>query len=290
MSLNTKLTSGEFVVLAEMETPRGVDIAELVANAQRLKGRIDAVVIPDMDYGAMRMSALAGAALMQQQGFEAVMHVYGRDRNQMALQGDLLGAHVLGVRNVVVVCGEPINQCDHRKAKPVDDLDELSILQMIRSLNQGVDLAGFELKGPPAFTAGCTLPACADEKAFETALGQVRQKVAAGAGYVVMAPMFDPAQAVSRANRAKELGVPVIATVLLLKSVGMARYMAVNEPGAAISEAMIARIRKAHDREEECLRLAAEILSGLKDVVAGVKLQALGWEHRLPAVLDLAGM
>lgn len=290
MSLNTKLTSGEFVVLAEMEPPRGVDISDLVANAQRLKGRIDAVVIPDMDYGAMRMSALAGAALMQQQGFESVMHVYGRDRNQMALQGDLLGAYVLGVRNVVVVCGEPISQCDHRKAKPVDDLDELSILQMIRGLNQGLDLAGFELKGSPAFTAGCTLPTCADEKAFAAALGQARKKVAAGAGYVVMAPMFDLEQALSHVDRIKELGVPVIPTVLILKSVGMARYIAVNEPGATISEAMIARIRKAHDREEECLRMAAEILSGFKGAAGGVKLQALGWEHRLPAVLNAAGM
>ena len=290
MNLKKKLTSGEFVVLAEMETPRGVDISELVTCAQRLKGRVDAVVIPDMDYGAMRLSEMAGAALMQQQGLESIIHVYGRDRNQMALQGDLLGAYVLGIRSLIVVQGEEISHCDHRKAKAVDDLDELAILEMIRCLQQGLDLSGFELKGTPMFTTGCTLPACADEKAFDAALEQTRKKVAAGAEYVITAPIFDLDHAVSCLNRAKDLGVPVIPTVLLLKSVGMARYIAVNESGAKISEALIARIRKAHDREEECLRIAAESLSSFKGTARGVKLQALGWEHRLPAVLDLAGI
>ncbi len=290
MNLKKKLTSGEFVLLAEMEPPRGVDISELVTSAQRLKGRVDAVVVPDMDCGAMRLSAVAGAALMQQQGIESVIHVYGRDRNQMALQGDLLGAYVLGVRNLIVVRGEEISLCDHRKAKAVDDLDETAILKMIQGLQEGLDLAGFELKGAPTFTTGCTLPACADEKAFDTALEQARHKVAAGAEYVVTAPMFDLDHALACVTRAQGLGVPVVPTVLLLKSVGMARYISVNDPGAKVSESLIARIRKAHDREEECLRIAAEILAGFKGAVRGVKLQALGWEHRLPAVLDLAGM
>jgi 5,10-methylenetetrahydrofolate reductase len=290
MNLKQKLASGEFIVLAEVETPRGVDISELVANAQRLKGRVDAVVVPDMDYGAMRLSALAGAALMQQQGLVPVVHVAGRDRNQMALQGDLLGAFVLGVRHLVVVPAEPISHCDHRKAKAVDDLDELSILQMIRNLQQGQDLAGFELKGAPAFTTGCTLPAPAEESAFDAALELARWKIDAGAEYLLAAPMFDARRAAARLEKAQRLGVPVIPTVLLLKSVGMARYIAVNEPGAMLSEALIARIRKAPDREEECLRIAAELVASFKGTAAGVKLQALGWEHRLPAVLDLAGI
>lgn len=290
MSFKKKLKSGEFLILAEMETPRGVDISELIANAQRLKGRVDAVVVPDMDCGAMRLSALAGAALMQQQGIESVIHVYGRDRNQIALQGDLLGAYVLGVRHVVVVRGEEISHCDHRKAKPVDDLDELAILQTVRSLQQGLDLAGFELKGSPEFTVGCTLPACADEKAFDAALEQARRKVAAGAEYIVAAPAFDLEHGLARLKLAARLGVPVIPTVLLLKSVGMARYISANEPGAMVSESLIARIRKAQGREEECLRIAAEMVAGFKAAAAGVKLQALGWEHRLPAVLDLAGI
>jgi methylenetetrahydrofolate reductase (NADPH) len=289
MNLKQKLASGEFLVLAEIETPRGVDISELISNAQRLKGRVDAVLIPDMDYGALRLSAYAAAALMHQQGIESVIHVYGRDRNQMALQGDLLGAFVLGLRNVIVVRGEGISHCDHRKAKAVDDLNELSILQMVRCLQQGLDLAGFELKGAPEFTVGCTLPPCEDDT-FDAALEQTRVKVEAGAQFVVLPPVFDLEQAISRLKKIRVLGVPVVPTVLLLKSVGMARYIAVNEPAAKMSDALIARIRKAPDREGECLKIAAEAVAALRKVAQGVKVQALGWEHRLPAVLDEAGL
>ena len=94
MSFQKRLISGEFVVLAEMNTPKGVDISELVTNARRIKGRVDAVIVPDMDNGIMRMSALAGGVLMHQQGVESIIHVYCRDRNRMALQGDILAAHV----------------------------------------------------------------------------------------------------------------------------------------------------------------------------------------------------
>jgi methylenetetrahydrofolate reductase (NADPH) len=99
MSFQKRLASGEFVVLAEMNTPKGVDISQLITNARRIKGRVDAVSVPDMDNGVMRMSALAGGVLMQQQGIEAIIHTYCRDRNRMALQGDLLAAHVLGIQN-----------------------------------------------------------------------------------------------------------------------------------------------------------------------------------------------
>ena len=96
MSFQKRLSSGEFVVLAEMNTPKGVDISRLVTDARRINGRVDAIVIPDMDNGVMRMSALAGGVLMNQQGIEPIIHIYTRDRNRMALQGDLLAAHVLG--------------------------------------------------------------------------------------------------------------------------------------------------------------------------------------------------
>jgi methylenetetrahydrofolate reductase (NADPH) len=120
MSFQRRLASGEFVVLAEMNTPKGVNVSELVANSRRkIKGRVDAVIIPDMDDGVMRMSALAGGALIHQQGMETIVHLYCRDRNRMALQGDILAAHVLGIRNLMVVPGEEMANGDHRDAAPV---------------------------------------------------------------------------------------------------------------------------------------------------------------------------
>jgi methylenetetrahydrofolate reductase (NADPH) len=290
MSFQKRLMSGEFVVLAEMNTPKGVDTSQLVSNAHRLKGRVDAVTVPDMDNGIMRMSALAGGVLMQQQGIEAIIHVYCRDRNRMALQGDILAAYGLGIQNLIVVSSEDIGNCDHPEAKPVADLDELGLIGAIRGLQQGADLAGIELDGTPSFVTGCTMAQCADDQALEAELEAVGQKVKAGAGFVIAPAVFDLKRFASFRDRAQELGVPVIATVFLLKSVGSARYIATTEPAAGISEDLIRRIRTASDREMECVRVAGETLAALKDMAQGVRLVSLGWEHRLPAILDIAGL
>lgn len=290
MSVKKKILSGDFIVIAEMNTPKGVDISELMTNSKRLKGRVDAVLIPDMDNGVMRMSCLAGASLMYQQGLETIISVYGRDRNRMALQGDMLAAHVLGVENLLVVRGEEMTNGDHRDAKPVDDLDEIGILNMIRSLNEGVDMAGFELSGIPEFNAGCTISPFTDEAEMDAEVELAAKKIKAGARYIVTPPVFDIKYYSGLVEKLKPLGVPIVATVFLLKSVGMARYISINDPSVRISEETIRRIRKASDRDAECIRIAAGTTSELKKIVQGVKIVAMGWEHRLPAILDNAGL
>jgi 5,10-methylenetetrahydrofolate reductase len=290
MSFQKRLTSGEFVVLAEMNTPKGVDISELVTNARRIKGRVDAVIVPDMDNGIMRMSALAGGVLMHQQGVESIIHVYCRDRNRMALQGDILAAHVLGIQNLVVVHGEEMAKGDHRDAVTVDDLDELELLGAIQTLQKGVDIAGFDLRGKPSFTVGCTMAPCADDASFEKELSLVRKKIEAGAQFLITPPVYDLNRFFAAMDEYKTIGVPIIPTVFLIKSVGIARYISTYEPGAHISEDMIKRIRKASDTEMECLRIAGETVAGLKKVAQGVHIITLGWEYRLPEILDYAGI
>ncbi len=290
MSFQKRLASGEFVILAEMDTPKGVDISELITHARRIKGRVDAVVIPDMADGMMRMSALGGGVLMQQQGMEAVIHVCARDRNRLAVQAELLSAHVLGVQNLMVVRGEDMAYGDHFDAKTVNDLDELELLKGIRSLQDGVDMAGIELKGSPGFTVGCTIEPYADDKALEAQLEAVGKKVEAGAQFIVSPPVFDPEVFFELAEKAKGLGVPIIPTVFLLKSVGIARYMATTLPAYRISESLIQRIRQAKNRETECLRIAGETIANLKGIAQGVQIVTLGWEHELPGILDYAGM
>jgi methylenetetrahydrofolate reductase (NADPH) len=290
MSFQKRLTSGEFVVLAEMNTPKGVDISELVTNARRIKGRVDAVVVPDMDNGIMRMSALAGGVLMHQQGVESIIHVYCRDRNRMALQGDILAAHVLGIQNLVVVHSEEMAKSDHRDATPVDDLDELELLGAVRTLQNGVDMAGFELNGSPFFTMGCTMAPSADDEAFEKELSLARKKIEAGAQFIITPPVYDLDRFSEAMKAFITLGVPIIPTVFLIKSVGIARYLSTYEPGAYISEDVIKRIRKASDTETECLRIAGETVAGLKKVAQGVHIITLGWEYRLPKILDYAGI
>jgi methylenetetrahydrofolate reductase (NADPH) len=288
MSFQKRLASGDFLVLAQMNTPKGVNISEMVNNARRIKERVHGVIIPDMDNGVMRMSALAGGVLMRQQGLETVLHVYGRDKNRMALQGDILAAYVLGIQNLVVVRGESMAAGDHVQAKAVDDLDELGLLQAIRSLKKGTDMAGFELDGTPDFTVGCTLGPFADDQALDREIEKTQKKIEAGAQFVLSPAVFDMDRFASFLKKAKGLGVPIIPTVFLLKTVGIARYMATYEPGAFIPEHLIKRMRQSKNREMEGFVIAGETIKHLKSLVQGVQIVTLGWENRLTTILDYA--
>jgi 5,10-methylenetetrahydrofolate reductase len=243
-----------------------------------------------MDNGVMRMSALAGGVLAQQQGLEAIIHVYGRDRNRMALQGDLLAAHVLGIQNLIVVPGEDMANGDHKDAAVVDDLDEMGLLGAIATLQDGKDLAGFVLDGSPQFVTGCSLAPAVDDKTMAAELEAAQKKVAAGARFVITPPVFDTDRFSEFANQAGSLGVPIIATIFLIKSVAVARYISINEPGAHLSEEMIQRIRKSSDREMEGVKIAGETIAKLKPMAQGVLIQTMGWENRLSAILDAAGL
>lgn len=290
MSFQAKLTSGEFVVLAEMDTPKGVDISDLVTNVRYLKSRVDAVVIPDLDNGVMHLGALAGGSIMRQQGMEPLIHVCGRDKNRMALQGDLLSAHVLGIHNIMVVKAEEMINGDHPDARTVDDLDETGILSMIKSLTSGTDMAGFELRGKPVLTPGIAVPPIADTEQLKRQTAAAGEKVAAGARYIVLQPVFDLTFYTQIIEAFTSLNVPVIPSVFLLKNVGMARYISINDTGSRLSEDLIRRIRKAKDRDTECIAIAGEMIRALKGMSQGIKISALGWEDRLPAILDSAGL
>ncbi len=290
MSFQKRLQAKEFVVLAEMHTPKGVNISRLITDARRMKGRVDAIVVPDMDNGIMRMSALAGGVLMQQQGVEAIIHVYCRDRNRMALQGDMLAAHVMGIQNLVVVQSGDMSQSDHIEAKPVYDLNEIELVEAIQTLNSGKDMGGFDLDGAPTFTTGCSMASYEDDKALESELAEAKKKVDAGASFVITPPIFDVENFAGFMAKAKGLGVPIIPTIFLLKSLAIAQYIANSEPGAHISDDLIRRIRKSPNRETEGIRIAGETIAAVKDMAQGVLIQTLGWEHRLPSILDVAGL
>ena len=290
MSFQAKLASEEFIVFTEMDTPKGINISDLVSNVRALKSRIDAVILPDMDNGVVHLSALAGGAILRQEGLEPFIHVYGRDRNRMALQGDLLAAHVLGINNLLVVSGEDMTHTDHPDAKPVDDLDENGLLSMIQTLNTGRDMAGFDLRGTPDFTAGCAIPSIADDAQLAIEVEAAKAKIDAGAKYLLLQPVFDIAYYTHIINVFKSLNVPVISSVYLLKNVGMARYISINDPNSRLSEDLISRIRKASDREAECIGIAGDMIRSLREVSQGIKISALGWEDRLPAILDSAGL
>ena len=288
MSFQKKLLAGDFVVLAEFDPPKGVDASDLVSNLIKIKGRVDGVIVPEMAQAVMRMSAMGGAALMQQHGMETIMQICSRDRNRLALQGDILAAYFLGIRNLLVIPGEEIMYGDHIDAKQFADIDELTLLRAIKGLQNGVDMAGMELKGSPQFVTGCSIKPTKNEIALEAELELAQKKVKEGAQFMVTPPVFNINSFTYFMEKAHALGIPVIATVFLLKSVGVARYFSANVPGPPIPEEMISRIRKASDRINECVTIAGELITSLRELCQGVQLVTMGWENRLPAILDAA--
>jgi 5,10-methylenetetrahydrofolate reductase len=154
----------------------------------------------------------------------------------------------------------------------------------------GTDMAGFDLQGKPEFTTGVAAPAIVDENQLEQAVTDAGKKIAAGAEYVMLQPVFDLDFYKQVINAFSSLNVPVIASVFLLKNVGMARYISINDPASRLSEQVIRRIRQAKDRDTECVAIAGEMIRGLKEISQGIKISALGWEDRLPAILDSAGL
>ncbi len=287
MSLKAKFVNGDFAVLAEMEPPKGVDVSTMTDNAIKTKGRVDALVVPEMSNAVMRMSALGGAMILQSKGLETVMQVNCRDRNRIALQADLLAAFGCDITNVMAVTGEDPSFGDHHQARSVYDIDLLELLGAIDTLGQGKDLAGVELAGTPKFLVGSTSDAGVRGKSLELELEEMKKKVDAGARFFITPPVFDTAAIAPFMEKARSLEVSIVPTVLLLKSLGMARYMAKNMGHIAMPDELINRIQKAPDKVRECTLIAAETVRTLKqEGFSGVMIATIGWEHKLPAILE----
>ena len=288
MQLKRRFEAGEFAILAEMEPPKGVDTSQMISNAKRVKDRVDAFVVPEMSNAVMRMSSLGAAMILQARGMETVAQVCCRDRNRIALQADLLAAAGCGIGNIMAVTGKDPGYGDHHKARSVYDIDIFELLQTIGDLQNGRDMAGIELCGSPEFTVGSTFNAGARDKSPELEFEEMNRKIAAGTRFFITPPLFDIADIEPFMKRVDRQKAVIIPTVLLLKSLGMARYMARNMEDVHIPDDLIQRIRKAPDKVRECIRIAAELVSALKrNGFDGVLLATLGWEHKLPEILDL---
>jgi methylenetetrahydrofolate reductase (NADPH) len=289
MPLQEKLTSGEFVILAEMEPPKGTDVSDMVAAATTVKRMVDAFVVPEMNNAVMRLSALGGALLLQTKGLETVMQVCCRDRNRLALQGDLLAAHALGVTNVMAVTGMEITHGDHHQAKAVYDIKLLELLNAIQTMQTGRDLAGVDLKGAPRFLVGSTVKVPSGSAGVEAELADLDLKIDAGAKFFTTQPLFDPAVLGAFLKHVSGRPASIIPTVMLLKSVGMARYINAHME-MKIPEVFITRIQNAPDRVRECVQIAAEFLAAYKEMgCPGVLISTIGWEDKLPSILAAAG-
>ena len=291
MSLKSKLESGKFAITCEVGPLKGTDITEVEENADLLKDKVDAANITDQQSSVMRLGSLTTSNIVQQKGLEPIYQCVCRDRNRIALQSDLLSAWVMGIKNVLAITGDLPQLGDHPEAKPVYDLDSVTLLRAIQGLNEGHDITGNELKGKPDFYAGAVVKVDSDTDAsMELQIAKLEKKVAAGARFVQTQAVYDADKFARFMKRVEKLNVPVLAGVIPLKSAGSARFMNANVAGIKVPDNLIQKMVDAEDRVATGIQLCADLIKQLKPLCQGVHIMAIGWEKRVPQIIEAAGL
>ncbi len=291
MSLQPLFEAGKFVVTAEVGPLKGTDTTEIEEVAELLRGKVDATNVTDQQSSVMRLGSLATCHLLKERGLDPVFQLTCRDRNRLALQSDLLSAYVLGIENVLAITGDLPLLGDHPQAKPVYDLDSVQLLWVIKRLNEGYDMVGNELKGKPNFFPGAVVNPGADtQAALELQLIKMEKKIEAGARFFQTQAIYDPDVFAKFMKRAEGFNIPVLAGIIPLKSAGMARFMNKNVAGVFVPEELIEKMAEAEDKAQTGIEIAADVIKELKDICQGVHIMAIGWEKKVPAVLDAAGL
>ena len=268
--------------------PRGADPSHMLAMAAHLQGRVHALNVTDGSRAVMRMSSVAACRLLLEAGAEPVLQLACRDRNRIALQADLLGAHALGIRNLLCLTGDPVRTGDQPEVRPVNELESVKLLQQVEALNQGEDpVKGSLPDGATALFAGCA--ADPHSRSWSGLQRRLQRKAVAGARFVQTQMVMDP-QVLERFQQelAGPLQLPVLAGVFLLKSAKNARFINRVVPGACIPDHLIERLEDASDPAMEGVAIAAEQVRQYLGIVQGVHLMAIKAEERIPFILDQA--
>lgn len=288
--LQRAIAAGKFTITAEVAPPKGGDPGHMMQMAACLRDRVHAVNVTDGSRAVMRMSSLAASVLLQQQGIEPVCQVACRDRNLIGLQADLLGAHALGIRNILALTGDPVKAGDYPNSKSVFELESVRLLQTIKGLNQGI---GRNEKPLPDGATELFVGAAVDPqlKSWPSLQKRFERKIAAGAQFF-QSQMITDFERLDKfmAAIATQYGKPVLAGIFLLKSAKNARFINRCVPGIAIPEHIIDRLERAADPLQEGMHIAAEQVKAAKDLCQGVHLMAVKREDLMPQILDLAGI
>ena len=292
MKITECFDRGEFVVTAEVGPPKGIDIGPIVEEAKEYLSGITAVNVTDCQSSIMRIGSLATCKALKDAGLTPIYQLTCRDRNRIALQSDLLSAAMFGIENVLALTGDHTKLGDNPQAKPVFDLDSVSLLHTMKTLESGYDLGGNELVGEaPKFAKGAVVSPCSDS--VDVQLAKMERKVMAGAEYFQTQAVYEPEKFISFMETAKQFGKPVQLGIVLLKNAGMARYMNNNVAGIHVPDDMIAEL--AADKEkaksgQTGVEIAARIIKACRPYCQGVHIMALGWESKVPQILELAGL
>ncbi len=297
-NLQNVFNAGHFAVCAELGPPKGTDLEVVRRKAGYLKGHVDAANVTDNQTAVVRLSSIAVAALLVQMGLEPVIQMTCRDRNRLAMQADLLGAWVLGIRNVLCLTGDHQSFGNHPTAKNVYDLDSVQMIQMVRAMGeQGQFQCGDPIEGePPRFFVGGAANPFGDPFDFRPL--RLAKKVKAGAQFIQTQMIFNVPKFAEYMKRVRDLGlhekVYIMAGVGPIKSLGAAKYMASKVPGMDVPDEIVQRMSDApkEKRQEEGIQICAEIIQQCREIpgVAGVHIMAIEWEETIPEITKRAGL
>jgi methylenetetrahydrofolate reductase (NADPH) len=288
--LEKKIRSGTFVVTTELTPPKGIDLTDLFAKADALKGYADAINLTESPRARMAVEPKSVAHLLKDRGLDPIVQITARDRNRIAIQADLLGAALLGIGNFLFMTGDNPKNGDHPDARGVFDLTTLEMLSAARSLGEGRDMTGNELKGAPHVFLGATANPCAPDLAAE--VENTRRKIDAGAQFLQTQPVYDTDQLARYLDAAKLGDVALLAGVIPLKSAKMAGWLNSNLYGVRVPQAALEALERAGPDGEAAagVEIAARTVREAKKLCSGVHIMAIGWEDRIPEILAVSGV
>ena len=302
--LQKVLENGQFAITAEMAPPKGYDFTEVLETAQLLKDKVHGVNVTDMQSACLKASSLGLCVHLKQAGLDPILQITGRDRNRMAIMGEILSAASFGIDTMLALTGDHPVVGDCKNAKPVYDLDSVGILNMLSRMEEtGLDCGGNPLAGgAPKFFKGAAVTPVYEPMILQ--VNKLRQKVEAGARYIQTQGIFD-VESLKRFLEAVDkacINVPIMAGIIPLKAAGMAKFMNENVPGIAVPQDQIDRLAAAAEEGKAAgvkglpgklgLDLAAELIAQIKaeNLCSGVHIMAIGAEKNVPIILEKAGL
>jgi len=294
--LQRVLEAGQFAVTSEVGPPKGTDPTMVTRKGTRLKDYCDALNVTDNQTAIVRLSSLAGCALLRQVGVETVMQIVCRDRNRIAIQSDVLGAIALGIRNFLCLSGDHQMFGNHPTAKNVFDLDSIQLIAALKKMrDEKKFLCGDDISGEVPIFIGAAENPFADP--FEFRAVRLAKKVRAGAQFIQTQAVYDIPKFARFMEMVRERGldkeVHILAGIIPLRSAGMARYMQSSVPGCFVPDQVVERMKGAKVAKEEGIRIALEDIEQLRQVpgVHGIHLMAVGWEEEaVPALVEKSGL
>ncbi|MDE0308467.1 MAG: methylenetetrahydrofolate reductase [Acidiferrobacterales bacterium] len=290
--LQQRIDNNEFIITCELTPPKGTDLTALFAKADMLKHHITAFNLTESHAARMAMDPAAVAHLLLDRGIEPIVQMTSRDKNRIAIQACMLGAAALGIPNLVFMGGDPPKAGDHPDAKPVFDLFASQLLDAVKAIQSGTDYMGNALSGTPKFCVGAVVNPGSPN--LDTEIENMYRKIESGACFLQTQAVYDTEQFHSFMEKIGDVGVPILAGVIPIKSVKMARYMNEKVPGITVPDALISQVAEQGDDRERIaatsVEISGRIVSELRSIAGGLHLMAIGWEDRIPQILESGGV